>query len=288
MLETIARVVYTKQTVKMHNLHCNRTLSMLYYGKVFLLWEKSPILQKKGYIMTTKIKPTAVVTGAARGIGLSIADSLADTGYNVVRADLSGTPSYDIACDKSRKQMLTDTIAQYGRVDLLVNNAGVAPQSRVDILETTPESYKRVLSINLEATFFMCQLFANHMISQQKEHPGRIINIASISSYTSSTSRGEYCISKAGVSMVTSLFADRLAEHGIGVFEIRPGIILTDMTAAVTDKYTKLINDGLTPIKRFGQPQDVADAVRAIAEGRFDFATGQVFNIDGGFHIRRL
>jgi len=233
-------------------------------------------------------KPTAVVTGATRGIGLSIADNLENAGYNVVRAARSSQPSYDISIAADRERLLADAIAQYGRVDLLVNNAGVAPATRLDVLETTEESFERVISINLQSTFFMCQLFANHMISQPKGHPSRIINIASISSYTSSVNRGEYCISKAGISMTTQLFADRLAEYGVGVFEIRPGIILTDMTEKVQDKYAKLIEEGLTPIKRFGKPQDVANAVLGITDGRFDFATGQVFNIDGGFHIRRL
>jgi len=238
--------------------------------------------------MTSNNQPIAVVTGAARGIGLSIAENLERTGYQVIKADLSLEPSYDISISQDRERLLADTLAKYGRVDLLVNNAGVAPSTRLDILETTEESVKRVLGINLEATFFMCQLFARQMISQPNQHSCRIINIGSISSYTSSVNRGEYCISKAGVSMVTSLFADRLAKYGIGVFEIRPGIILTDMTQGVKDKYAKLIEEGLTPIKRFGKPQDIADAVLAITGGGFDFATGQVFNVDGGFHIRRL
>jgi len=155
-------------------------------------------------------------------------------------------------------------------------------------LETTEESFQRLININLEGTFFMCQLFANQMVKQVANGGYRIINISSISSYTSSVMRGEYCVSKAGVSMTTQLFADRLAEFGIGVFEIRPGIIKTDMTAGVIEKYQRLIDDGLTPIKRFGQPQDVADAVTSIAQGKFDFCTGQVFDVDGGFHLRRL
>ena len=234
----------------------------------------------------------AVVTGAARGIGLSIAQNLEKLGYKVVYADLSfdHTPETAVVCDISdendRKKLLNETINKFGIVDLLVNNAGVAPIVRMDILETTTESFQRLMRINLEGTFFMCQLFANHMINNPEGQ--KIINIASISSYTSSVARGEYCISKAGVSMVTQLFADRLAEYGIGVFEVRPGVILTDMTAGVKEKYAELIENGLTPIARFGQPQDVADAVIAIAEGYFDFCTGQVFNVDGGFHIRRL
>jgi len=228
---------------------------------------------------------TAIVTGATRGIGLSIAENLKQEGYEVVSADISSPTPCDISNPDDRKQLLNETLSRYGHVDLLVNNAGVAPTQRLDILETTTESFRRVLNINLEGTFFMCQLFANQMI---KQGFGKIINIASISSYTSSVNRGEYCISKAGVSMTTQLFADRLAEYGIGVFEVRPGVILTDMTEKVKDKYAKLIEDGLTPIKRLGQPQDVADAVLAIASGRLDFATGQVINADGGFHIRRL
>ena len=236
----------------------------------------------------------AVVTGASRGIGRCIADNLVQQGYHVVYASTSqpenlGKNATYIACDISSKAdrecLLKETIKRYGCADLLINNAGVAPLQRMDVLETTEESFQRLMRINLEGTFFMCQLFANQMIRQQK---GRIINIASISSYTSSVTRGEYCISKAGVSMVTQLFADRLAEHGIGVFEIRPGIIMTDMTAGVKEKYAGMIEDGLTPIKRFGQPQDVADVVNAVASGQFDFCTGQVFNVDGGFHIRRL
>ena len=239
----------------------------------------------------------AVVTGAARGIGNSIAKNLEKLGYTVVYGDIAFSEPLSekgvaIVCDisdpEARKHLLDETLTKFGRIDLLVNNAGVAPNVRMDILETTTESFERLIRINLEGTFFMCQLFANQMIKQPRDCGYRIINIGSISSYTSSTSRGEYCISKAGVSMVTNLFADRLAEYGIGVFEIRPGIIMTDMTAGVKDKYAKLIEEGLTPTKRFGQPQDVADAVIAIADGRFDFCTGQVFNVDGGFHIRRL
>jgi len=241
-------------------------------------------------------KKTAVVTGASRGIGRCIAENLGKIGYQVVYAarsfsqeTLIPTGEAYVPCDISvpadRQRLLDATIERFGRVDLLVNNAGIAPEVRRDVLETTIESFEKLMHVNLEGTFFMCQLFANQMISQLN---GRIINIASISSYTSSTSRGEYCVSKAGISMVTKLFADRLAEYGIGVFEIRPGVILTDMTAGVKDKYQKMIDEGLTPIKRFGMPQDVADAVLAVAEGRFDFCTGQVFDVDGGFHLRRL
>jgi len=236
----------------------------------------------------------AVVTGSARGIGYAIAKALEQADYTCVYSDivpeLDGVGHYvkcDISSEEDIKTLAETVYKKFGRVDMLVNNAGVAPDVRLDILETTRESFKRLININLEGTFFMCQTFANLMIKQ--DSPGaRIINISSISSYTSSIMRGEYCISKAGVSMVTKLFAHRLAEHGIGVFEIQPGIILTDMTAPVREKYEELINEGLTPIKRFGEPKDVADCVLAIADGHLDFATGQVLNADGGFHLRRL
>ncbi len=174
---------------------------------------------------------------------------------------------------------------------MLVNNAGVAPANRADILEATEASFERVVSINLKGPYFLTQTVANWMIRQKESHPDRnfrIVNTSSISAYTSSPGRGEYCISKAGVSMMTKLYADRLAEYGVGVFEIRPGVIATDMTSVVRDKYDKLIAQGLTPIKRWGQPEDVAGAVGAIAEGRLDFSTGQVINVDGGFHLKRL
>jgi len=161
----------------------------------------------------------------------------------------------------------------------------------MDILEVTEESYDRVMGINLKGPYFLTQLVANWMVEQKKTRPERafrIVNTGSISAYTSSPARGEYCVSKAGIAMMTMLYADRLAEYGIGVFEIRPGIIQTDMTSVVKDKYDKLIAEGLTPIKRWGQPEDIAKAVGAIAEGRLDFSTGQVINVDGGFHLRRL
>ena len=241
-------------------------------------------------------RPAAVVTGASRGIGKAIADRLVKENYRVIysaatpRPELPGYIQCDISSAEARKRLLYETTARFGRVDVLINNAGVAPTIRADILETDAESFRRVMDINLEGTFFMCQLFARQMIEQPKMegYNSKIINIASISSYTSSVSRGEYCVSKAGVSMVTKLFADRLAEYGIGVFEVRPGVILTDMTEAVKDKYGRLINEGLTPVKRFGLPEDVANAVASICAGGFDFSTGQVFNVDGGFHLRRL
>ncbi len=253
----------------------------------------------------------ALVTGSRRGIGLGIAKALAEDGYHVI---LSGTATKEATQDVLDEFLAKGWSAEYrrinisdldeikeqvdqifqdlGRLDVLVNNAGVAPKERKDILEMTPESYHYVLDTNLRGTFFMCQAAANHMIRSLdqgfEDYRPRIINICSMSAYTSSTNRGEYCISKAGISMVTALFADRLAEYGIPVFEIRPGIIKTDMTAKVTEKYQKLIDEGITPIKRFGLPEDVAGFVRAACSGYMDFTTGQVLDADGGFHLRRL
>lgn len=245
------------------------------------------------------MKKYAFVSGGTRGIGRACAERLKKEGYHVL-VGASGSLPQDgafeyIRCDISdpihRQQTLRYVEEHYGRLDLLVNCAGVACKNRLDILETTEESFQRLMKINTEGTFFMCQLFANHMIAQKKLDPAytpRIINIGSISAYTSSVSRGEYCISKAGVSMITALFADRLAEYGIPVFEVRPGIIRTDMTACVTEKYDRLIEEGITPIRRWGEGEDVASCVWAAASGLLDFGTGTVLNADGGFHLRRL
>lgn len=254
-------------------------------------------------------KKIALVTGSRRGIGLGIARKLGQEGYFVV---LSATAAQDdavvaeltqegidctyipcnIAHADERARIFEEIRARYGRLDVMVNNAGVAPNVRLDLLETTEESFDRLMGINLKGTFFMCQLAANTMIRMQQQgledYTPRIVNISSMSAYTSSVNRGEYCISKAGISMTTQLFADRLAEYGIPVFEVRPGIIQTDMTAGVSEKYQKLIEGGVTPIRRFGQPADVANCVAAAVSGLLDFATGQVLNADGGFHIRRL
>lgn len=257
------------------------------------------------------MKKIASVTGSRRGIGLAIARELALDGYTVVLSDViareEAAPLLDelrgegieadyCRCDISQAADRADFFhymrETYGRLDVHVNNAGVAPRVRLDILETTEESFDFLMNINLKGTFFMCQAAANLMRERLTaglpDYRPRLVNIASMSAYTSSTNRGEYCISKAGISMVTKLFADKLAQDGIPVFEVRPGIIQTDMTAAVTEKYRKLIEEGVTPIRRFGQPKDVADCVMAAVSGRLDFATGQVLNADGGFHIRRL
>lgn len=259
----------------------------------------------------------AIITGASRGIGKAIALKLASMSYDILFNYLDftghGEPDDSIAqktqkeiqelgvdCEmlrgdnsiRSDRERLVEFAAdKFGRCNLLVNNAGVAPKERTDLLEATEESFDRVMSINLKGPYFLSKLVARWMIEQKKSRPEdkfRIINISSLSAYASSPERGQYCLSKAGVSMMTKLYADRLAEFGIGVFEIRPGIIYTDMTSVVKEKYDKLIADGLTPIKRWGQPEDVADAVEAISQGRLDFCTGQVINVDGGFHLRRL
>lgn len=246
---------------------------------------------------------TALVTGSSRGIGRGIADLLHENGYTVIycgtrlqRPDNLPQDRDYIGCDISKTEERNAAFAyvmeKYGRLDVLVNNAGVAPLVRMDILETTEESFDRVLGINLRGTFFMCQQAANLMTEglgkNLEGYAPRIVNIGSMSAYTSSTSRGEYCISKAGLSMVTTLFADRLAALGIPVFEVRPGIIDTDMTKVVHQKYEDLIAGGLTPIPRFGKPEDVAKMVLACCSGMLDFSAGQVLNADGGFALRRL
>ena len=262
-------------------------------------------------------RPVAILTGASRGIGKGIAKELASLGFDLVvnyfdfTADGKPDDSRaeqtqkeieelgakceilrgDVSSAADRDSLVGLAKSKFGRCDMLVNNAGVAPLKRLDLLEATEESFDRVLRINLKGPYFLTQMVANWMIEQKKEHPDRafrIVNTCSMSAYTSSPGRGEYCVSKAGMSMMTMLYADRLAEYSIGVFEIRPGIIATDMTSVVKDKYDKLISEGLTPIKRWGQPEDIGKAVGAIAEGRLDFSTGQVINVDGGFHFRRL
>ena len=181
---------------------------------------------------------------------------------------------------------------RFGRLDLLVNNAGMAPRQRLDILEATAESFDELIDVNLKGPFFLTQAAANYMLNSREklgaDYRPKIITISSVSAYTASVNRGDYCISKAGLSMVTSLFAARLAADGINVYEIRPGIIATDMTSAVKEKYDSLIAHGLTPIPRWGEPDDVARAVCAIAQDLLPFSTGEVINVDGGFHLRRL
>ncbi len=251
---------------------------------------------------------TAIVTGGSRGIGYAIAKKLLDEGCGVVvmHAHLNGTIQAnldtlgasgrmvsiqgDVVDARDRQLCLNSALEAFGRVDVLVNNAGVGPDSRVDLLEMTEESFDRVININLKANMFLTQLVARQMISQEPKDGkrGTIINIGSISAEVSSVNRGEYCISKAGVSMLTKLYADRLARESIYVYEIRPGIIETDMTAVVKDKYDALFAQGLCPIERWGQPEDVAQAAAVLCIGGLPYSTGEVLNVDGGFHIRRL
>lgn len=250
--------------------------------------------------------PTVLVTGASRGIGRGISLMLAERGYRVIaaatreadavkeyvdelqaRSPESVYLSVDISKPESRANLLAEA-EKLGGFDILVNNAGAAPLVREDLLDMSEESMDRLLSINLKGTFFLTQAAAKMLIARETDAQKMIINITSISADTSSINRGEYCISKAGLSMVTKLFADRLAPHGINVYELRPGIIETDMTAKVKDKYEALIDGGLLPIKRMGQPADIAKAVLGLCEGYFPYTTGSVMNIDGGFTLSRL
>ncbi len=255
--------------------------------------------------------PTALITGASRGIGRGIALELARGGGRVainyagnaeaaaealalVRA--AGGDGFvvqgDVAVAADRERLVAETVARFGRIDLLVNNAGVAPKVRADLLDAGEESFDRLFAINLKGPFFLSQSVAKQMLKQDRDAEGfrgRIVNITSISAYTASINRGDYCMVKAGLAMMTKLFADRLGQEGINVYEIRPGIIATDMTSGVKEKYDKLIlEQGITPIRRWGKPEDIGRAVRALAEDRFPFSTGAVFDVDGGFHLHRL
>lgn len=258
-------------------------------------------------------RPVSVVTGAGRGIGRGIAIELAKLGHavainyagNAAAADeclqlvrAAGGDGFtvraDVASDEDRTRLLTEVLAAYGRIDLLVNNAGVAPSVRADLLEASEESFDRLININLKGPYFLTQAVARQMIQQVQSSPEtafgrpRIVTITSISAYTASVNRGDYCVAKAGLGMMTALFAARLAEYGINVYEIRPGVIATDMTAGVQEKYDKLIEQGAWPIRRWGQPDDIGRAVAAIARGDLPFSTGEVINVDGGFHLRTL
>jgi NAD(P)-dependent dehydrogenase (short-subunit alcohol dehydrogenase family) len=243
-------------------------------------------------------RPVAIVTGASRGIGRAVALELAAT-HNVVAtyrgrqdaaeslAEASGAVPFrsDIGSSADRAALIAFTRERFGRLDLLVNNAGISVRDRRDMLEATEESFDELIATNLKGPHFLTQLAARWMLEQGA---GRIVFVTSISSYTASVNRGEYCISKAGLSMSVALWAQRLAAYGIGVFEIRPGIIRTDMIAAVEQVYEDKIAGGLLPQRRMGEGADVARAVRAVADGLLDYSTGQVLNVDGGFHLRSL
>jgi NAD(P)-dependent dehydrogenase (short-subunit alcohol dehydrogenase family) len=258
-------------------------------------------------------RPVSLVTGAGRGIGRGIAVELAKLGHAVVinyadnvsaaeeclqRVREAGGDGLavraDVSSSEDREQLVQETLAAYRRVDLLVNNAGVAPKVRADLLEMGEESFDRLININLKGPYFLTQRVARQMIEQAKSGrvgpsgPPCIVTISSVSAYTASVNRGDYCISKAGLAMMTKLFAARLAEFGIRVYEVRPGVIATDMTASVKTHYDSLLERGAWPIRRWGQPTDVGRAVAAIARGDFPYSTGEVFNVDGGFHLRTL
>jgi NAD(P)-dependent dehydrogenase (short-subunit alcohol dehydrogenase family) len=259
----------------------------------------------------------ALVTGASRGIGRGIAIELARIGFSVAinyagrrdaalesqqlseQASPAGAGASfqvfqaDISKAQDRARLLEAVKERLGWIDMLVNNAGVAPRVRTDLLEATEESFDRLISINLRGPYFLTQAVANFWVDGLSERPKKsvkpkIVNISSVSAYAASVSRGDYCLSKAGLSMMTQLYAARLAEYGINVYEIRAGLVMTDMTTPVKEKYDRMISEGVTPLARWGTPQDVGRAVAAIAEERFAFSTGEVINVDGGFHIRRL
>ncbi len=254
--------------------------------------------------------PSGVVTGSSRGIGRAIAEELARLGYGVVvnyaqRADAAAevvagiraaggravAVQADVASAQDRHRLLEAALSEFGRLDVLVNNAGITSPGRKDLLVATEESWDQVFSTNLKGPFFLAQAAANHMIRLIRAGimaGGFIINISSLSAYAVSTNRADYCMAKAAMGMMTRLLAYRLAEEKIQVFEVRPGVVASDMTAPVREKYDRLIAQGAWPIRRWGQPADVARAVAAIVQGYFPFTTGQCIDVDGGFHIRAL
>lgn len=255
------------------------------------------------------MKKTVIVTGSSRGIGFAIAKRLGLDGYNIVMVATGPQEKNQKALDElkangintiyvqanisqkeDRLDIVKETVDAFGRIDVLVNNAGVVPKVRADLLDMTEESFDYVLGINTKGTMFLTQLVAKQMISQEPidGRKGIIVNVSSCSAAVSSTNRGEYCISKAGVSMLTTLYADRLAKEGILVNEVRPGVIATDMTNKVQEKYDKLIENGAFPIARWGKPEDVADAVSLLCSDRLSYTTGNYIDVDGGFHIQRL
>jgi NAD(P)-dependent dehydrogenase (short-subunit alcohol dehydrogenase family) len=252
-------------------------------------------------------QPVALVTGGSRGIGRGVCVALARQGYAVAinyagnedaarqtQAEVGGDVESllcraDVGVGAERERLVGDVLAKWDRIDVLVNNAGITSVGRRDILEATEDSWDRVLAVNLKGPFFLTQRVAQTMLERlpQLQRP-TIVNISSLSAYALSTNRGDYCVSKAALGTVTRLFAARLAEHGIRVFEVRPGIVETDMTAGGHERYTQQIAEGLTPIRRWGTPEDVGRAVAMLASGALPFSTGDALNVDGGFHLRRF
>lgn len=256
-------------------------------------------------------KPVAVITGASRGIGRAVAIALAGEGFDIAaiarsvdsegmeilgpeieKRDTQFFPiGLDISCTKCHKEVVSNILDRYGRIDVLVNNAGVAPLLRRDILEMSEESYDRVMNINLKGPVFFAQKIAKEMIWMKEQispYKPVIIFVTSVSAVMTSTSRAEYCVSKAGLSMASSVFADRLSGEGILVFDVRPGIIQTDMTIKARDKYNKLISEGFVPQNRWGVPEDIGKAIASLARGDWNFSTGAVFEISGGLNIHKL
>lgn len=253
---------------------------------------------------------TALITGGSRGIGFGIALELAKARFNLVingvrkqefvQPILDGLKMFgikviyaqgDVSKKEDREQIFQKVIAEFGNLNVLVNNAGIAPKERKDILEATEESFETVLDINLKGPYFLTQLFANHMVEKKKEDSGFeccIINVSSVSASVASVNRGEYCISKAGIAMATKLWAARLGEFEIPVYEIQPGIIKTDMTSGVTEKYDRLFEQGLSIQKRWGLPEDIGKVAAAMATGMLPYCTGQVVLVDGGMTVQRL
>jgi len=265
--------------------------------------------------MTAAPPPVVLVTGSSRGLGRGVAETLAQAGFSVAihyASNQAAAEATAVACQKlapkpeqkfaivggniglaaDRRRLFDEVIATYGHLDALVNNAGVAPRIRADITEATEDIFDEVVGINLKGPYFLSQLAARYWLA----HPGqcrvpggyKLLFVTSLSASTASINRGEYCISKAALAMAAQLWAVRLADAGVQVLELRPGIMATDMTAGVKDKYDKLLAEGIVPQKRWGTPQDVGLAVKAILEGHFPFSTGDVINLDGGFHLRRL
>lgn len=238
------------------------------------------------------MKKVALVTGGSRGIGLGVARALLpefEVAICGMRSACDLKEFFYVPCDVSdrqaREKMLAAIRQRFGRLDVLVNNAGIAPKVRADILEATEESFEQIIHTNLQGPYFLTQAVSKWMIEQKS---GCIINVSSISATVASVNRGDYCISKAGVAMATQLWAARLGEFGIPVYEVRPGVIKTDMTAGVTEKYDKLLAGGLAIQARWGMPEDVGKAVAALARGDFPYSTGQVIMVDGGLTVQRL
>jgi NAD(P)-dependent dehydrogenase (short-subunit alcohol dehydrogenase family) len=252
-------------------------------------------------------RPVAIVTGASRGIGLAIAQSLAGAGFDIAatalgwasdKADIE-TQLRDFGADVlfhdgdisdlgSHSLLVEAVLERFGKIDCLVNNAGIASPVRGDLLDLQPANFDQVMSVNLRGTLFLTQAVAKAMLAATPGGSRTIVNITSVSAEMGSPERADYCISKAGLAMWTKVLALRLARDGISVFEVRPGIIRTDMTAGVTGKYDALIDDGLVPMRRWGEPRDIGEAVAALASGRMGFATGSVLNLDGGLSVPKL